>query len=421
MFILARRGFYALSLALILAVHPTAYAQSTLMSPVEMLKWSMSKYANMTTFHADCKWRSSEGDDIPITTDMTRTIWYKKPNIFKLVTTQAEGTLVETSVCDGTRLLEYITLIGSGAQQYPVPSSIGVIASVQLRSPWMCGSLLYKFFNGSEGYSDLVDEAKQPVMFVAPEKVDGHSCRTIEFWAQGNIYGKADVTIGLDDGLVYRIRYSGIPGVQSKLAGETRAAVKEALLRNPSTPTRVMTEQYLHISVGMPIEAAIFNTPPPSNMKIQDMSKIDWDGKRFAPGATAPEFSVAGNNGVKHSLADYQGQVVLIDFWETSSQQSRTSLLETQKLFADYGSKGLAVLTISTEPNQTVRPFLKANGFTFPTYADTDSLISKAYNISRFPTVIVIDKSGKLVLYRSGLASREAIAEALKKAGLDVK
>ena len=73
-----------------------------------------------------------------------------------------------------------------------------------------------------------------------------------------------------------------------------------------------------------------------------------------------------------------------------------------------------------TEPtSDTVAPFIKDNNYSFPTFLDTTRKANTAYNIMAIPTVVVIDKEGKLSSYMVGLQDPETILAALKKAGLD--
>lgn len=431
---------------LTLALQGSGCAQPVPTHPAEMLKWSMSKYAKMTNFHADCDWSATYGGlgGGPI---VQRTIWYTKPNLFKVVTTQAGGAMVQTSVSDGSKLVEYATGIGTGAQRYAAPPSIADAASMQMGHPMFCGSLLYKFVGGADHYAALVDEAKMPVSFGAPVTVDGQTCKTIKFWAQGPTYGKTEVAIGVSDGLVRRIQYGSEPLMKMMQSGETQAAIKEAMksadfqkqlnkpgqadnskaiddalasLKNAPTSSQT-TEQYLHISIGKAIDPGVFNTTVPDSLAVSDVGGGSEPKPPVPLGSPAPSISVISLDGVKHKLSDYKGQVVLIDFWATWCPPCRKGLPETQKLFEEYGKHGLAVLTISDEEKTIVQPFLKENKFTFPAYLDPEGVTNKAYQIAAIPTVVVIDRNGMLVAYKVGLAPREDILAALKSAGLSTK
>ena len=110
--------------------------------------------------------------------------------------------------------------------------------------------------------------------------------------------------------------------------------------------------------------------------------------------------------------------MVLIDFWATWCPPCRKGLPETQALAKKYGDKGLAVLAISDENAKTVAPFIRTNHYTVPAYLGVGSKVSSAYKIQAIPTVVILDKAGRLVTYMVGLQDPATIKAELKKAGL---
>lgn len=433
-------------MALALAGPAAAYAQPAPAKPAEMLKWSMAKYAKLPTFQADCNWNASYGG-MPSGMGTSRTIWYKKPNVFKVVTTHPGGRMVQTSVSDGSKLLEFATGIAANAQRYAAPPTIADATTMQMGHPMFCGTLLYKFFGGPDRYAALVDEAKMPVTFGAPVSIDGQACKTVKFWAKGPTYGKTEIAIGTADGLVHRIQYGSEPlmqmmqssGMKSMVSqalkspemqkqiqknggGANGKAMQDAMNSMTNLPTTSLTtESYVHIAAGRPIDQAVFKTQAPTTQQVQDFGGGSAPQAPVPLGKPAPAFTVTGLDGVKHKLSEFRGKVVLIDFWATWCPPCRKGLPETQKFYTDYGKRGLAVVTVSDEVKATVQPYLKENKLTFPAYLDPGGAASKAYHVSAIPTVVVIDRNGNLADYKVGLAPREDILAALKKAGLNTR
>lgn len=154
---------------------------------------------------------------------------------------------------------------------------------------------------------------------------------------------------------------------------------------------------------------------------VQQATEAPDSGDMSPPvplGSAAPDAQLTGLDGKKLMLSSLKGRVVLIDFWATWCPPCRKSLPETNKLHAEFASKGLSVLAVSDEEKGTVAPFIKKAGYTFPTYLDTGDQANKTYKISGIPTVVVIDRKGNLAAYMVGLQSPEQIREELKKAGL---
>lgn len=417
-----------------LAAQSVAFAQEAPSSPAAFLKWSMNKYAEMPTFQAECQW-SVAYPGAPIGNSSRRTIHYAKPNQFKIVSGGPGGNLTQVSVSDGKKLVEYATGLSLPAQSYAAPASLADGNTMMLGHPMFCGSLLYKFFGGAEKYASLVNGTKQPVSFGPAVTLEGQTCKTITFWAQGATYGKTEIAIGEKDGLVYRIRYGSEPLMEQtrklmkspeflaqikKASGGLDAKQLKAAMTSAPTSSQT-TETYTKLAVGQPIEPTVFTAKAPEGQQEQEMGGGSETKPPVPLGSPAPAFTVTSVEGVKKSLTDFKGRVVLIDFWATWCPPCRKGLPETQKFYAEYGKKGLAVLTISDEAKPTVLAFLKQYKYTFPAYLDKGSATNKAYNISAIPTVAIIDKSGNLSAYMVGLSPRGDILAALKKAGLETK
>lgn len=52
-----------------------------------------------------------------------------------------------------------------------------------------------------------------------------------------------------------------------------------------------------------------------SAVLLASLALVSPVGARIQVGDTAPDFSLPDVNGEYHSLSDYEGQVVLINFW----------------------------------------------------------------------------------------------------------
>lgn len=381
--------------------------------PTEFLKWSMTHYATLTSFQANCDWSDSFPGSPPVTA--SRVIAIAKPNHYKIVTKQTGG-LTLTSVCDGKQAVEYSDQMAMGAMKNPVPAAVGDAKSMMMQHPMFCGSLLYHFFSGPEKLAELADTTKQKVAFGSDVTIDGHPCKTVTFYASGS-FGSTEAVISTEDGLVRRIRYGSEP-LMAEVA-------KSGLLGKQAGNTPIKSdsvEEYTKIVTNGDLPASTFDTTLPKGMKLTDVSMPGQGEDAPKPpvplGKSAPNFTVKTLSGEKRSLSEFRGKVVLIDFWATWCPPCRKGLPETQKFADTYGNKGLAVLAISDEDAKTVSPFLKENHYTFPTYLDAGSKVSEAYHIEAIPTVVIIDKEGHLITYLVGLQDPATIKAELKKAGL---
>jgi len=385
--------------------------------PTEFLKWSMAHYASLTNFQADCYWSESFGLGGKIIGK--RRLVLAAPNRYKVVfqTIPSGFGLGMTAICDGKLAVEYSDINSRVALKSPVPTTIAGAKAQMMLDPVVGASLLYHFFDGPERLAELVDTSQQQIAFGRDATVDGHACKTVNFYATGD-YGKTSVAIGVEDGWVYRIRYDSAP----LLAKEAEGGNQEGRIK----PSSESEEDYVRIVTNAVLPASAFDTTLPKGMKLRDPAakELEEDEPKPKPpvplGKTAPNFTVRTLTGRKRSLKDFRGQVVMIDFWATWCGPCRLGLPETQRLAKAYKSKGLAVLAISDEDAKTVAPFLNSNHYTFHAYLDADDQAATRYNIDVIPAAVIIDRTGHLVNYLVGLQDPAIIKAALKKAGLKV-
>ena len=67
-------------------------------------------------------------------------------------------------------------------------------------------------------------------------------------------------------------------------------------------------------------------------------------------GSQAPDFkaNVLGSNQVK-TMADYKGQVILLNVWATWCEPCKQELPSLEKLYQEYGPKGLKLVAVSID------------------------------------------------------------------------
>ena len=112
-------------------------------------------------------------------------------------------------------------------------------------------------------------------------------------------------------------------------------------------------------------------------------------------GNFAPSFSLDDLEGVTHSFsASPDAKVLLLDFWATWCSPCVRALPETQRLFEEYGDQGLKVLTINSESEETIQPFMLENEYSFPVLLDSRGRAHLMFGVVGIPSYILIDHRG---------------------------
>ena len=100
-------------------------------------------------------------------------------------------------------------------------------------------------------------------------------------------------------------------------------------------------------------------------------------------GYLAPGFNLRNLQGNRDSLANYEGQVVVINFWATWCGPCRVEMPSFEALYRRYRSQGLTVIAVSLDKgaDAKVRQFAQERGLSFPVLMDTDGEAERLYPV----------------------------------------
>ena len=117
---------------------------------------------------------------------------------------------------------------------------------------------------------------------------------------------------------------------------------------------------------------------------------------RPAINAPAPAFRLMDLDGTTHSLSQYQGKVVFLNFWATWCGPCKVEMPAMEALYQDFQSQGMEILAVSVDQQGAVvtRPFKEAMGLSFPILHDSDYQVGLTYGARTLPMTYVIDRRG---------------------------
>lgn len=142
----------------------------------------------------------------------------------------------------------------------------------------------------------------------------------------------------------------------------------------------------------------------------------------------APDFTLTDQYGESHTLSDYEGKTVFLNFWATWCGPCQMEMPDIQALYEEFGNNAedvviLGVANPKTDKNlgnadvsqEEVRAFLEENAYTYPTVMDLDGSIFRTYGIQAFPTTFMIDKNGDLYGYVPGMLSKDMMKNIIQQ------
>jgi thiol-disulfide isomerase/thioredoxin len=122
--------------------------------------------------------------------------------------------------------------------------------------------------------------------------------------------------------------------------------------------------------------------------------------------------------GQPHSSASLKGKPVLLDFGATWCGPCNESTPVVKKLYEEYKDKGLVTLAVDVgEDRKIVEAFLKPIQLPYPVIMGSDFGLDKAFQVTAYPTFILIGKDGKIAGHQIGFSNEANLRALVTKAG----
>jgi thiol-disulfide isomerase/thioredoxin len=134
---------------------------------------------------------------------------------------------------------------------------------------------------------------------------------------------------------------------------------------------------------------------------------FDGASGRVAIGSPAPDFraAVIGAPETFRTIADYQGEVVLINLWATWCVPCVTEMPSIQRLYDRYREAGLKVVGIAVDDPpfaDRVAAFVRERGLTFEILHEGSGRVEQDYRTRGIPATYIVGRDGRLRVIRQG-------------------
>ena len=128
-------------------------------------------------------------------------------------------------------------------------------------------------------------------------------------------------------------------------------------------------------------------------------------------GKQRPDFSLADLDGQLRSISEWDGKVIVLNFWATWCPPCLKEIPEFVLLQTRYQADGLQFIGVALERPEDVRQFVADHGMNYPVLAGELEVIklAEAYGnrAGALPYTVIIDRNGQVAYVKPGVLSTE--------------
>ena len=150
--------------------------------------------------------------------------------------------------------------------------------------------------------------------------------------------------------------------------------------------------------------SAILATSSSQNVRGQDISTL------------APDFSLPDLEGNTVKLSDFEGKVIIIDFWATWCPPCVQEIPHFVELYEKYQDNGFQMIgiAISSGSVENVKKFATEHGINYLILMGNREVARKYGRVNAIPTTFLIDRQGRIVNKYIGYRPKEVFEKDLK-------
>ncbi|MFN8362039.1 MAG: TlpA disulfide reductase family protein [Candidatus Kapaibacterium sp.] len=184
----------------------------------------------------------------------------------------------------------------------------------------------------------------------------------------------------------------------------------------------VINNDTMHQHEDVMLNTSAFNSPIDTTLLTLNSIATNYRMRDFVPtkappllpnDTLAPDWTLSSVSGTPLKLRDYSGKLVLLDFFYRSCAPCMLAIPGLQALHTKYYTQGLRVIGINPidKNDAELRSFLTKSDAHYPIALDGAD-VAKAYHVSSYPTLYLIDSKGTIIYSQVGFSKdHEAVLE----------
>ena len=138
------------------------------------------------------------------------------------------------------------------------------------------------------------------------------------------------------------------------------------------------------------------------------------------PAVRPPPVRLATLDGAEVGLEEFSGQVVVVDFWASWCGPCVLQAKILEGLHEKLGGEVQFLAINLGEDRETIERYIADHSFAYPVLMDAEEQLGLGLEIYLLPTVMVLDRSGRISYLRRGISDRATLTAALAEAGAGI-
>ncbi len=130
-----------------------------------------------------------------------------------------------------------------------------------------------------------------------------------------------------------------------------------------------------------------------------------------AVGTRRPDFRLPDLDGVMREAAEWDGKVLVVNFWATWCPPCRREIPDFMALQTQYGERGVQFVGIAVDERDAVVEFVQTLGVNYPTLVGDMAALELGRRfgntLGALPYTAVVDREGTLVFAKRGELNRQ--------------
>lgn len=138
-------------------------------------------------------------------------------------------------------------------------------------------------------------------------------------------------------------------------------------------------------------------------------------GNEVGIGDKAVDFELEDLNGKLHRLSDYEGKVIVLNFFATWCNPCQEQAPTLHEFYHEYKDEIGYFTIVKSDSKRSVEKYKERTGFDMPYVFDFDLTVSDTYGVIGQPETIIIDQDGIIHNHFVGSVTRDMLAFEISK------